>query len=71
MRRRLLDDGGQLPTAKKRGPRATVSDSRGKRITELERQVTRVTARADRAEAIAENKEVAALLGRPFPSEDS
>ena len=72
---RAARDRGELApgaTAKKRGPRATAPDPRDKRIAELERQVTRVTARAERAEAIAEiQKKVAALLGRPFPSEDS
>jgi transposase len=72
---RAARDRGELApgaTAKKRGPQATAPDPRDKRIIELERQVARVTARAERAEAIAEiQKKVAALLGRPFPSEDS
>lgn len=72
---RAARDRGELApgaTTKKRGPQATAPDPRDKRITDLERQVARVTARAERAEAIAEiQKKVAALLGRPFPSEDS
>ena len=72
---RAARDRGELApgaTAKKRGPQATAPDPRDKRITELERQIARVTARAERAEAIAEiQKKVAALLGRPFPSEES
>jgi hypothetical protein len=49
-----------------------VRDDRDKRIAELERQVAKLTTRAERAEAIAEiQKKVAALLGRPFPSEES
>jgi transposase len=72
---RAARDRGELApgaTAKKRGPQATAPDPRDKRITELERQIARVTARAERAEAIAEiQKKVAALLGRPFPNEDS
>lgn len=59
-------------TTKKRGPQATAPDPRDKRIAELERLNEKLTKRAERAEAIAEiQKKVAALLGRPFPSEDS
>jgi transposase len=59
-------------TAKKRGPQAVAPDPRDKRIAELERRIEKVTKRAERAEAIAEiQKIVAALLGRPFPSEES
>ena len=72
---RAARDRGELApggTAKKRGPQATAPDPRDKRIAEQERQITRLTARAERAEAIAEiQKKVAALLGRPFPSEES
>ena len=58
--------------SKKRGPRAVAVDPRDKRIAELERQNAKLTTRAERAEAIAEiQKKVAALLGRPFPSEES
>jgi transposase len=57
---------------KKRGPKATPVDPRDKKIAELERDLVRQTKRAERAEAIAEiQKKVAALLGRPFPSEES
>jgi transposase-like protein len=57
---------------RKRGPRVAVADPRDKRIMDLERQLERQTKRAERAEAIAEiQKKVAALLGRPFPSEES
>jgi hypothetical protein len=50
----------------------TAPDPRDKRIAEQERQIARLTARAERAEAIAEiQKKVAALLGRPFPNEES
>jgi transposase len=72
---RAARDRGELaPGAapKKRGPQATAPDARDRRIIELERQVARLTTRAERAEAIAEiQKKVAALLGRPFPSEES
>jgi transposase-like protein len=72
---RAARDRGELApgaTAKKRGPKAAAPDSRDKRIADLERQLEKVTKRAERAEAIAEiQKKVAALLGRPFPSEES
>jgi len=55
-----------------RGRKPAPPDPRDKRIVELERQVTRLTARAERAEGIVDvQKKVAALLGRPFESEDS
>jgi len=57
---------------KKRGPTATPPDPRDKKIAEQEREIARLTKRAERAEAITEiQKKVAALLGRPFPSEES
>jgi transposase len=72
---RAARDRGELApgaTTKKRGPQASVPDARDKRIAELERENVRLAKRAERAEAIAEiQKKVAALLGRPFPSEDS
>jgi transposase len=72
--RQARDRGELAPGAKvrKRGPTPSAADPRDKRIAELERQNARLTTRAERAEAIAEiQKKVAALLGRPFPSEDS
>jgi len=58
--------------AKKRGPEARPTDPRDKEIAQLRRDLDRQTKRAERAEAIAEiQKKVAALLGRPFPSEES
>ena len=72
---RAARDRGELApgvATKKRGPQATAPDPRDKRIADLERQNEKLTRRAERAEAIAEiQKKVAALLGRPFPSEDS
>jgi transposase-like protein len=72
---RAARDRGELApgaTAKKRGPQAVVPDPRDKRIAELERENAKLAKRAERAEAIAEiQKKVAALLGRPFPSEES
>ncbi len=72
---RAARDRGELgpgAATKKRGPHATAPDPRDKRMAEMERQISRLTTRAERAEAIAEiQKKVAALLGRPFPSEES
>jgi transposase-like protein len=72
---RAARDRGELAsgaTTKKRGPTATAPDARDKRIAELERDNARLSKRAERAEAIAEiQKKVAALLGRPFPNEES
>jgi transposase len=72
--RQARDRGELAPGAKarKRGPTTTAPDPRDKRIAELERQNAKLTTRAERAEAIAEiQKKVAALLGRPFSSEES
>ena len=72
---RAARDRGELApgaATKKRGPQAAAPDPRDKRIAEMERQIAKLTTRAERAEAIAEiQKKVAALLGRPFPSEES
>jgi transposase len=68
------DRGDLAPGAatKKRGPKALAVDPRDKKIAELERQNAKLTTRAERAEAIAEiQKKLAALFGRPFPSEES
>ena len=57
---------------KKRGRKAVPPDPLAKKIAELERQVGRLTARAERAEALVEvQKKVAMLLGTPFESEKS
>jgi transposase len=72
--RQARDRGDLAPgaAAKKRGPTPTAVDPRDKKIAEQEREISRLTKRAERAEAIAEiQKKVAALLGRPFPSEES
>jgi transposase len=72
---RQARDRGELAPgnkAKKRGPKAVPADPRDKTIADQARQIAKLTARAERAEAIAEiQKKVAALLGRPFPSEES
>ncbi len=68
------DRGDLAPGAatKKRGPKALALDPRDGKIAELERQNAKLTTRAERAEAIAEiKKKLAALFGRPFPSEES
>ena len=72
--RQARDRGELAPGAatKKRGPKATPVDPRDKKIADLERQIAKVTTRAERAEAIAEiQKKLAALFGRPFRSEES
>jgi len=72
--RQARDRGELAPGAatKKRGPKAAPVDPRDKRIAEMERQIAKLTTRAERAEAIAEiQKKLAALFGRPFPSEES
>ena len=57
-------------TPKQRGRKRTPVDPRDRRIAELERQVARLTARAERAEALVElQKKLAALLGRPLENE--
>jgi len=72
--RQARDRGELAPGAatKKRGPRAAPVDPRDKKIAEMERQIAKLTTRAERAEAIAEiQKKLAALFGRPFPNEES
>jgi transposase len=57
---------------RKRGRRAVPPDPLAKKVAELERQNARLTARAERAEALVEvQKKVAMLLGTPFDSEKS
>ena len=57
-------------TPKKRGRKPTPVDPRDRKIAEIERELTRMTARAERAEALVElQKKLAALLGRPLESE--
>lgn len=58
--------------AQRRGPKATRRPTDAKRVAELERQVVRLTARAEHAEAlVALQKKVAELLGRPLANDDS
>jgi transposase len=60
--------------APRRGPKpslAKVPDSQDKRIADLERQLRRATARAERLELIVElQKKVAQLLGLALPASD-
>jgi transposase len=59
-------------TPKKRGRKPTPVDPRDRKLAELERQLTHVTGRAERAEALVEaQKNLAALLGRPGTSAQS
>jgi len=56
-------------TARRRGPPAQRPDPRDRRIAELEREIKRVTARLERAEALIEvQKKVSLLLGVPLES---
>jgi transposase len=58
---------GRAP--KKRGPQAKPADPNAKHILRLEREIRRLRARAERAEALVEvQKKVAALLGNDLPS---
>jgi transposase-like protein len=72
---RAQRDRGELApgaATKKRGPQVSPADPRDKKIVDQAREIAKLTARAERAEAIAEiQKKVAALLGRPFPTEES
>lgn len=69
---RAARDRGELAglAPKKRGPKITPPDPRDKKIAEQERVITRLTKRAERAEALVElQKKVAELLGTPLESE--
>jgi hypothetical protein len=72
---RAARDRGELASGietKKRGPKAAPPDPRDLEIQRLQRDNTRLEKRATRAEALVDiQKKVAALLGRPFESEDS
>jgi transposase len=55
-------------TPKKRGPAPKAKNPLAAKVVGLEREVTRQTARAERAEALVElQKKVAELLGTPLP----
>lgn len=55
----------------RRGPKPVPPDPRQKRIAELERELRRAQARAERAEALVEvQKKLAELLGLELPASD-
>lgn len=57
-------------TPKKRGPKPKAVDPSAKRISELEREIAKLKARAERAEFLVEmQKKMAALLGEPIPED--
>jgi transposase len=69
---RAARDRGELEglAPKQRGPKVEPPDPREKKRAEQEREITRLTKRAERAEALVEiQKKVAALLGVPLESE--
>jgi len=69
---RAARDRGELEglAPQKRGPKMEPPDPREKKLAEQEREITRLTKRAERAEALVEiQKKVAALLGVPLASE--
>jgi transposase len=70
---RASRDRGELGSAtpKKRGPKPKAVDPSAKRIADLEREIAKLKARAERAEFLVEmQKKMAALLGRPASEED-
>ena len=57
---------------RRRGPTATPVDPQAKRVAELERQLAKVTARAERAEGlVALQKKVAELFGQTLDTPDA
>ena len=72
---RLARDRGELApggTSKKRGPRRAAPDIRDQILADKEREIVRLKARAERAEAIAEiQKKLSLVLGMNLPSEES
>ena len=61
-------DAGELAGLTPQKPRQV--DARDRQIADLERQVARMTTRAERAEALVDlQKKVASLLGTPFESD--
>ena len=56
-------------SAKKRGPKPRQRDARDKRIADLEREVKRLRARAERAEGLVEvQKKLSEILGIELPT---
>ena len=67
---RRARDRGELLSAPKRGRKPNPEDPGAKRVADLERQLAKATARAERAEALVElQKKVATLLGNPIKDE--
>ncbi len=67
-------DTGELVglSPRKRGRKRREVDARDRKIIELQRENAKLTARAERAEALVElQKKVAALLGTPLESDKS
>jgi transposase len=71
--RKQRDAGGLAGlTPKRRGRKRVEVDSRDRKIAEQARELAKVTARAERAEALVDlQKKVAALLGTPLESDKS
>jgi transposase len=64
-------DAGELAglTPKKRGRKRAEIDARDRKLAEQTREIARLTARAERAEALVDlQKKVASLLGTPLES---
>jgi hypothetical protein len=58
--------------AKKRGPKARLTDERDREIAQLKREVAKQTARAEKAELIAEiQKKLGELVGLKMPDPSS
>ena len=56
---------------RKRGPKPKATDERDKRITQLERDIAKLTRRAERAEALVEvQKKISQLLGIAQPTSE-
>jgi transposase-like protein len=69
---RAARDRGELAglSPKKRGPQVAPPDPRDTKLAVQEREIARLTKRAERAEALVEvQKKLAMLLGTPFESE--
>ena len=67
-------DAGELAglTPRRRGRKRVEVDARDRKIVELQRENAKLTARAERAEALVElQKKVASLLGTPLESDKS
>jgi len=58
-------------TPKKRGPKASAPDPRDRELAAKDREIARLSARAERAEAIVElQKKVSEILGIRLPESD-